>query len=1156
MALVKSGTFGSSPSAAYELHAAQTAGSGNNRTVKVTLRLKVNGSTTASKYGYGLSWIARVKDSYSATTAIKGNEYWYGGEGYREFSQTLTVNVGTTNSTSITVGFQLKRTDGGSTSWNQTITGTFSVDKTNTKPYFPTAQQYINVRQGSSASGTLLSGIIPENISTVYIEWGQASDAEGGTLTYGLNHRINGGNWSQIDFGTDRAHSYSIGAGNQGQTLEYYVDVQDNGGLWSDKIYSAKITKNTFTGSTLNDIASIAYNTTSLTLSWTSPSNTTSHADKSVFNFSITCDGLTLYNATASNATTSLTFKIVTSALTDGTPYILKNDLKSKFESSSYKGNLTFTLTSSNAYGSSKTSSKICAVNLQSNPNAVSSASISTDTAKSTCYQKPISSVNSYYFIPDGSKLIRVEWSSVTGNIGEPITYDLYVAYGSDSWTLLQSNLTTTYYNHAVPKQTSSKTIKYRVVTKTSYGTSASKDTAAQTLHYYNVPTITTGAITRSSTSATVSVTVVTKTSLTGVTTVGTWVCNNKGTSTAVCSGNLGTSQAAQNISITGLTEQGQYDLKITYKDNTIFSTNVTTSAISIGQMASVFFVNKYGVGVNGNVATADRNLSVRGSIALTAPNNSYTRTAIKTYNGDGNGMGMAIGSGGMLAIGSGESAAEILEETGDSSIMNGRTMATEQTYITSDNGVYFASNCNTIANKKIGVFNNSGNLHVPGAMYVGSDGGTGGTTNYRVYAQNFKPTPADIGALALTGGTLTGKLQIRNDDANTHNSTYLELYRANGIRGSLITSHDSGLGIRLHTYNAEGNWSFNYVFNTDGTFEAGKLKMGNAFLSQDTLRLEKGYGGNYSQIFFKGQTNDDGRIIHWEDNNSSQLWIMPSDDIDSSNDEVVLGTIANKNGTTDLNGAAWNKAFSFKMDGTMVINSKSSHTDLNGLYHESNCLTSYTAPNRPENYCYIRTFGVNDGYTLQLASYYGSAGRYYIRSQQDTSKSWKVWESIITSDQRNIYKLRAAGNYMHIETSNGAKGINWWESDIKFKNNIQIIDSSNKENRSLDSEIPGLDLVNKIKHYSFDYDETHNNTHIDCGYIAQQLEEIDERLIIKIKQPKDSIYYSEEDKYTRQPNANVIIPYLSKAIQELYVKNIELENRLKDIENSNIDLK
>ena len=1128
MALVKSGTFGSSPVAAYELHAAQTAGSGNSRTVKVTLKLKVNGSTTTSKYGYGLSWIARVKDSYSATAKVKGNEYWYGGEGYREFSQSLTVDVGTTNSTSITVGFQLKRTDGGSTSWNQTITGTFSVDKTNTKPYFPTAQQYINVRQGGSASGTLLSGIIPENISTVYIEWGQASDAEGGTFIYALNHRINGGNWIQIDWSTDRVHSYSIGAGNQGQTLEYYVDAKDNGGLWSDKVYSTKITKNTFTGSTLNNISSIAYNTSSLTLSWSAPSNTTSHADKSKFNFTISCDGLTLYNATASNATTSLTFKIVTSALTDGTPYILKNDLKNKFANTSYKGNLTFTLTSSNAYGSSKTSSKVCAVDLQSTPNAVSSAIISTDTAKSTCYQKPISSVNNYFFIPDGSKVIRVEWSAVTGNIGEAISYDVYVAYGTEAWTLLQSNLTTTYYNHKVPKQTVSRTVKYRVVTKTSYGTTAYKDTATQTLHYYNIPTITVGTITRASTSATVNVTVASKTSLSGVTTVGTWTCYNKGTTTSVSTGNLSTSQSAQNISVTKLTETGQYDLKITYKDNTIFSSNVTTSAISIGQMAPIFFVNKYGAGVGGVKANSNASFIVSGRASFqTLGQNAGTVTDFDTTLTEGEYF--VSGTNITGAPYSGNVYGKLVVKVSDGGTHNNKNNWIWQIfYQTEGTSVFRRSKTN--ANQW--------------------------TAWTKEYDTINKPTPSEIGALPITGGTLTGKLQIKNADANTHNSTYLDLYRANGIRGSLITSHDSGLGIRLHTYDAQGTWSFNYVFNTDGTFEAGKIKMGNAFLNQDTLRLEKGYGGNYSQIFFKGQTNDDGRIIHWEENNSSQLWLMPSDDNGAANDEVILGTIAKKNGTTDLNGAVWDKAFSFKMDGTMMINSKSSHTDLNGLYHESNCLTSDTAPNRPENYCYIRTFGVNDGYTLQLASYYGSDGRYYIRSQQDTSKSWKVWESIITSDQRNIYKLRAAGNYMHIETSNGAKGINWWESDIKFKNNIQIIDSSNKENRSLDSEIPGLDLVNKIKHYSFDYDETHNNTHIDCGYIAQQLEEIDERLIIKIEQPKDSIYYSEEDKYTRQPNANVIIPYLSKAIQELYVKNIELENRLKDIENSNIDLK
>lgn len=712
MALVKSGTFGD-PVAAYELHATQTAGSGNNRTVKVTMKLKVNGSTTDSKYGFPLNWIARVKDSYSSAAYVKGREYWYGTEGFREYSQTLTVDVGTTSSTSITVGFQLKRSDGGSSTWNQTITETFLVDKTNTKPYFPTAQQYINVRQGGSASGTLLSGIIPENISTVYVEWGQASDAEGGTLTYALNHRINGGNWSQIDLGTDRAHSYSIGEGNQGQTLEYYVDAKDNGGLWSDKVYSTKITKNTFTGSTLNNISSIAYNTSSLTLSWSAPSNTTSHANKSKFNFTISCDGLTLYNATASNATTSLTFKIVTSALTDGTPYILKNDLKNKFANTSYKGNLTFTLTSSNAYGSSKTSSKVCAVNLQSTPNAVSSAIISTDTAKSTCYQKPISSVNSYFFIPDGSKVIRVEWSAVTGNIGEPISYDVYVAYGSEDWSLIRSNLTTTYYNHTVPKQTVSRTVKYRVVTKTSYGTSASKDTAAQTLHYYNVPTITIGAITRASTSATVNITVASKTSLSGVTTVGTWTCYNKGTTTSVSTGNLSTSQSAQNISVKNLTETGQYDLKITYKDNTVFSSNVTTSAISIGQMLPVFFVNKYGIGVNGEMANANSAVKIKGSVF---PHGSYNG---KT-DYDSTPIGLSI------------------VEQGE----KGSSAGYPSDYITTLTVKHSANR-----QFQFSVDNSGNNLYFRGAHVNNTDGvSTGWSSWKKVYHSANKPSKSDVG--------------------------------------------------------------------------------------------------------------------------------------------------------------------------------------------------------------------------------------------------------------------------------------------------------------------------------------------------------------------------------------------------------------------------
>lgn len=619
MALVKSGTFGSGPAAMYELHADQISGSGTNRTVKVTLKLKVNGSTSTSKYGYGLTWKARVKDTYSGNQNIKGNEYWYGGQAYREFSQTINANIGTTASSSIVVGFQLWRTDGGSSSWNQTITGNYTVTNTNTAPYFPSGQQYVTIREGNNSSGTVLTGVIPENISQVFVHWGKASDNEGDSINYSLQHQVNNGNWSQIDYGADQEHSYTIGAGNQGQTLKYSVDAVDKNGAWSTKIYSNVITKNTFTGSNLSDIAAIYYNTTELKLTWSAPSNTTTHANANAFNFSLTCDGLTLYNANATNTTTSLTFKIVNSALTDGTPYILKNDLKNKFQGSAYKGSLAFTLTSSNAYGSSKTSTKICAVDLQSTPNASSSASISTDAAKSTCYQKPISSVNTYYFIPDGSKTIRVEWSAGSGKIGEPISYDVYVAYGSDSWTLLQSNLTTTYYNHVVPKQNISRTIKYRIATKTNYGTSAFKDTATQTLHYYNLPTITIGNITRAATTATVPVTVKTETSLSGVTTVGTWSCVKKGTTSAVSSGNLTTSQTSQNIAVTGLTDTGQFELKIVFKDNTIFSSNANAPVVNIGQVSSIFFVNKYGVGINGAEANDKQVLVIRGAMGQNA---------------------------------------------------------------------------------------------------------------------------------------------------------------------------------------------------------------------------------------------------------------------------------------------------------------------------------------------------------------------------------------------------------------------------------------------------------------------------------------------------------------------------------------------------------
>lgn len=186
----------------------------------------------------------------------------------------------------------------------------------------------------------------------------------------------------------------------------------------------------------------------------------------------------------------------------------------------------------------------------------------------------------------------------------------------------------------------------------------------------------------------------------------------------------------------------------------------------------------------NGNVAAMGTS-SCTGRFIMRQPNEEVAKTIIEAFDGENSyGFGIAINAGGLTIIGGGESAssmmAALIERDGPN------VSQSEQFYATSDNHVFFASACNTIENRKVAYFNSSGNLHVPGAMYVGSNAATGGDTSNRVYAENFKPTPAGIGALDLAGaGKMTGQLKLtasqginfNNDDTLTYddgNNTFI----------------------------------------------------------------------------------------------------------------------------------------------------------------------------------------------------------------------------------------------------------------------------------------------------------------------------------------------------------------------------------------------
>lgn len=134
-----------------------------------------------------------------------------------------------------------------------------------------------------------------------------------------------------------------------------------------------------------------------------------------------------------------------------------------------------------------------------------------------------------------------------------------------------------------------------------------------------------------------------------------------------------------------------------------------------------------------------------------------------------------------------------------------------------------------------------------------------------------------------------------------------------------------------------------------------------------------------------------------------------------------------------------------------------------------------------------------------------------------------------------NVYGMTMMSNpYLEVQTANiggiTAFGVNVWSSDKRLKKSI------------VDSEINALEIVKQIKHREFKY--KHNDELVKIGYIADELEEIDESLIFEVGEDK-----------LKQPKESVIIPILSKAIQEqqeiieqLKQQILELESKIETI--------
>ncbi len=116
-------------------------------------------------------------------------------------------------------------------------------------------------------------------------------------------------------------------------------------------------------------------------------------------------------------------------------------------------------------------------------------------------------------------------------------------------------------------------------------------------------------------------------------------------------------------------------------------------------------------------------------------------------------------------------------------------------------------------------------------------------------------------------------------------------------------------------------------------------------------------------------------------------------------------------------------------------------------------------------------------------------------------------------------------GAYLEIQNYNQTWGVDVWASDKRLKKSIKK------------SKISALEQIEKIPHHSFTMKDS--GEEVECGYVAQELEQINPEFVLKVEQPDGSESY--------QVRAQAIIPVLTKAIQEMCTRIEKLEQKIKE---------
>jgi hypothetical protein len=536
---------------------------------------------SGSSFGYELGWNWTINGTYFSGSLGSG---YHSGPYTWSVSKDVCVSCSGSGGT-LSSSYNTTRPGAEGSSGKVSVSGTMTVSSWNTAPTWgSTTANVLQYKQGSGSwMNTPASRIVPENADQLSLDWGGASDAEGDVKYYTVKRYINGVYSATI--ASSIVPSYctdTIGTGNQGDSYYYVISVTDGTLSASTTIKTPTVYKNTFTKATLASSDSIAYVSANTDIAFTFSGQDNTNGSTS-FSYTLTADKVTVVHNSA-DQTSPIALTVRTSG-TLANPYIDFSALKTALASTSYNGWVTFTLTTTNSYGSSGSTTKKIWVDLRRNPVDFTSPTTSgTYTIGASAY-----------YIPD-KKPIVVSWGASSDLLGGAITYVLEVSLGGGSYTTLYTGTARTFSvsSLVVSKAT---TCDFRVTAKTTYGTTLAHIATRITLHYYKVPSITFIPPDRSVSSVTVSGAIVLNTSITGLTIPTATYKGFSGISVAFTPTNLTFSIIDPAV----LADITSYQFSVTVQDSAgVQIGNVSNSAtIQIPKYTPMFSIREKGVGIN-----------------------------------------------------------------------------------------------------------------------------------------------------------------------------------------------------------------------------------------------------------------------------------------------------------------------------------------------------------------------------------------------------------------------------------------------------------------------------------------------------------------------------------------------------------------------------